>query len=324
VVISPAPEIFDLSVDERLDMATSLADRGRRLEPLPGGLTNDNFKVTTSTGTFVARLARPSAGMLAIDRVAEHRNSLAAAAAGAAPEVVEFVPAAGLLVIAWLSGRSLTADDLRDDDTLVRVAAACRRLHAGPRFVSEFDMFDVARNYLRTIVEHGFRLPDRYLDFTARWEQVRTVLAMSSVPTRPCHNDLLAANIIEADGRIYLIDFEYSGNNDVCFELGNIWSESNLSTDQLELLVTSYFGEPQPGLTARARLQALVSQYGWTLWGVLQHAVSELDFDFWEWSMEKYDRAVATFDSPEFPRLLTAAAAVQGSTELHLDEGETL
>ena len=124
----------------------------------------------------------------------------------------------------------------------------------------------------------------------------------------PCNNDLLAANFIDDGDRLWLIDYEYSGNNDPCFELGNIWSESNLTDAQLDMLVTSYFGRHSAAATARARLQGLVSQYGWTLWGVIQNAVSEIDFDFWSWAMEKYERAVATFESSELTVLLAAAA----------------
>ena len=47
-----------------------------------------------------------------------------------------------------------------------------------------------------------------------------------------------------------------------------------------------------------------MSKYGWTLWGSIQDSISDLDFDFWGWAMEKYDRAVAEFDGPEFERLL--------------------
>ena len=47
-----------------------------------------------------------------------------------------------------------------------------------------------------------------------------------------------------------------------------------------------------------------MSKYGWTLWGSIQDGISELDFDFWGWAMEKYERAVAEFDGPDFERLL--------------------
>ncbi len=310
-MIGSSLDIFTLSTDERLDMVPILAGPGRTHAPLPGGLTNTNCKVSTSDGTFVARLSRPSAGLLSIDRRAEYLNSMAAASAGVAPAVVDFVSDAGVLVIEWIEGRTLAPADLQRDEVLPDIAAACRQLHRGPHFASDFDMFEIQDRYLKTVLERGFRLPDRYLEFTGPWAQVRTVLSMRAPATVPCHNDLLAANFIDDGARLWLIDYEYSGNNDPCFELGNIWSESNLHEEQLELLVNAYFGEPRPEMTARARLQALVSQYGWTLWGAIQNSVTEIDFDFWGWAMEKYDRAVRTFDSPAFTDLLTSAAAGQ-------------
>ena len=57
---------------------------------------------------------------------------------------------------------------------------------------------------------------------------------MRAEPTVPCNNDLLAENFIDVGGEMRIIDYEYSGNNEPCFELGNVWSESNLSLDQLE------------------------------------------------------------------------------------------
>jgi len=302
-----SPHIFALPTADRLDLVPVLRDRTRTVEPLPGGLTNTNLKVTISGTSYVARLSRPSAAMLAIDRQAEYQNSLAAAATGIAPRVVAYVPEAGVLVIEWVPGATLTDDDLHDDDVLKVVARACAVLHSGARFASEFNMFDIQRRYLDTIERQSIRLPDRYLDFTVQWQQLRTVLAMNPPATVPCHNDLLAANFITDGTGLKVIDYEYSGNNDPSFELGNIWSEANLPESGLAVLTDAYLGHHNPLFTARARLQALVSQYGWTLWGVIQHSVSELDFDFWDWAMEKYDRAVTTFDSPGFTDLLTAA-----------------
>ena len=117
-------------------------------------------------------------------------------------------------------------------------------------------------------------------------------------PTVPCNNDLLAENFIEVDGVMRLIDYEYSGNNEPAFELGNIWSESNLSLAQLEELVAHYYGRPLRNKVARARLWGLMSKYGWTLWGSIQDGISDLDFDFWGWAMEKYDRAVERVRRP--------------------------
>jgi thiamine kinase-like enzyme len=106
-------------------------------------------------------------------------------------------------------------------------------------------------------------------------------------------------------GRLWFIDFEYAGNGDPCFELGNLCSEAHLSTERLEELITAYYGTPSPAKVARARLHALMSNYGWTLWACIQAATSELDFDFWGWGLEKFERAVAEFRGSDLPALLS-------------------
>jgi thiamine kinase-like enzyme len=296
-------------LEARLDEAPSLAGRPRTVEYLTGGLTNTNLKVTTPDGRFVARLSSQEGELLSIDREAEYRNSMAAAETGIAPAVVDYLPGRGLLVVAWVEGRTYEAADVRDSANLARVAAACRTLHAGPRFVNGFDMFQIQQSYLGIVQSRGFRLPDRYLDFMPQVQRIAAALAAHPVPTVPCNNDLLAANFIDEGDRLWLIDYEYSGNGDPGFELGNIWSESNLSLEQLEELVTHYHGGPRPQQVARARLLGLMSKYGWTLWASIQDGVSTIDFDFWGWGMEKYDRAVEEFDGPEFDALLDQAAA---------------
>ena len=156
--------------------------------------------------------------------------------------------------------------------------------------------------------ERGFRLPPRYLEFEDKVEQIQRAFASRPTATVPCNNDLLAGNFIDDGTKLWLIDYEYSGNNDACFELGNLWSEANLPVDQLEELMEAYDGRLLRHRVARARLWGLMSKYGWTLWGSIQHSVSTIDFDFWAWAMEKYDRAVAEFDGPGFERLLEQAA----------------
>ncbi len=274
-------------------------------EPLDGGLTNRNYHVRTRSGReYVARFAGAKSELLSIDRDAEAYNSAIAATLGIGPRVIEYSPAEHVLVVDWIDARTCTDDELDDPDVLTRVAAACRTLHSGPRFMGDFDMFDVQANYLRIVQENGFRLPSDYLDFVDVVGELNSVLHASSAGTVACHNDLLAANIMVGARQLWLIDYEYSGNNDACFELGNIWSEADLPLDRLEHLVTSYYGRPSPVETARAQLFATMAKYGWTLWAAIQNAVSEVDFDFWQWGMAKYDRAVAEFRSPELRRLI--------------------
>ncbi len=275
------------------------------MEPLEGGLTNRNYHVRTRSGReYVARFAGAKSELLSIDRDAEAYNSAIAATLGIGPRVVEYSAAEHVLVVDWIDARTCTDDELDDPDVLTRVAATCRTLHSGPRFLSDFDMFHVQAKYLQIVREHGFRLPSDYLDFAEVVATLDDLLHATSSGTVACHNDLLAANIMLGGREVWLIDYEYSGNNDACFELGNIWSEADLPLDRLEHLVASYYGRPAPVEVARARLFATMAKYGWTLWAAIQDGVSEVDFDFWTWGMAKYDRAVAEFRSPELQRLI--------------------
>lgn len=295
---------LDPGTNALLDTIPCTARHPRVVEDLPGGLTNRNLKVTNADGCCVVRIPAPGPSLLGIDRDHEHANTVAAAAAGVGPPVLHYRPGEGL-VVGFVPGRALTDPDLQDPAVLHRVAAACRALHAGPRFVGEFDMFAVQARYRRIVAEHGFRLPPRYDEFAPLVGRMRDVLGRAV--TVPCHNDLLAANLLDDGERVRIIDYEYAGNNDPCFELGNIWSEAALPPPLLDVLVTAYFGRPRSTQVARARLFGLVAKYGWMLWASIQDGSSPLDFDFWSWGMEKYDRAVAEFDGPDLADLLATA-----------------
>jgi thiamine kinase-like enzyme len=218
--------------------------------------------------------------------------------------VLAYRPDQRALVIDWIDARTFTNADLDDAPTLGRVAAACRQLHAGPRFSSEFDMFGLQQRYLHLVISRGYRLPMTYLDLLPRVASIGNALALWPVPTVPCHNDLLAANIMDDGERIWFIDFEYSGNADPCFELGDLWSETGLPPDRLEVLVAAYFGRVSKTMIARARLYGLLANYGWTLWASIQAATSAVDFDFWAWGMEKYERAAAELGGPHVAGLI--------------------
>ncbi len=291
-------------VDARLDQVPLLAGSPRTVERLPGGLTNLNFKVTTPDGRYVVRLFQGDADLLGIDRDAEHQNSVAAAEAGVGAEVLDYLPDLGMLVIGHIEGTTYDNASFARPGVITRVAGACRTLHHGPRFVNDFDMFARQPGYRRTVRDNGYALFEGYDDFDVRFRQVREALAVRDEGTVPCNNDLLAGNFVDDGDKLWLIDYEYAGNNDACFELGNITTECELDLGQLEELVTAYYGRHLRNKVARTRLQALVSEYGWSLWGAIQASASSLDFDFMAWGRERFEKAAAGFGSADFTRLL--------------------
>jgi thiamine kinase-like enzyme len=179
-----------------------------------------------------------------------------------------------------------------------------RQLHAGPRFVGDFDMFARQARYRRLSEENGYWIPDGYADHEEAFQRIRGALAVKAPPTVPCNNDLLAANFIDDGEHVWLIDYEYSGNNDPCFELGNTATECDLDAEAVEELVTGYVGHPSPRMLARTRLQAIVSAYGWSLWGTIQAATSPIEFDFRSWCLERYEKAARAFTADDFDTLI--------------------
>ncbi|HXS66313.1 MAG TPA: choline/ethanolamine kinase family protein [Streptosporangiaceae bacterium] len=311
-------------LDEIFDQVPSIATGRLSVTELPGGLTNRNFKISMEKATYVVRVASPGSELLAIDREHEYRNSRRAAAAGVGAPVIEYAPGVGVLVIGFIEGATLTNADVADPANLKRIALACKALHGAERFDGDFNMFEIQRRYRAIAADRGFKIPDGYDELAGAFGAAEQALARSAANigaanigaanigaaniggdgTVPCNNDLLAANFIDDGDKIWLIDYEYSGNNDACFELGNIWAESHLSDDALVELVSEYYGRPLRNKIARARLLGLVGKYGWTLWGAIQAAASPIDFDFWAWGMERFDGAVEGFTGPSFGKLL--------------------
>jgi len=288
--------------DDLLDKVPRLQNRTAVTE-LSGGLTNRNLKISTASGDYVARISSNKSSLLAIDRQSEYENSKIAAGIGVGAPVFDYLPEFGLLVIGYLPGK--TYSNLDVSNNLGRIAGACNVLHKAAPFTRDFDMFVIQEKYKKLVTESGFRFPNGYHQYAPHLSRMKSALAVLDDGRVPCNNDLLPANFIDDGKKIWLIDYEYSGNNDACFELGNIWSEAKLPISALEDLVTAYYGSPRPEKLARAWLFALLAKYGWTLWASIQSSVSDIDFDFWQWGMEKFEDVEESFASDKFERALT-------------------
>ncbi|MGL5851009.1 MAG: phosphotransferase [Phycicoccus sp.] len=295
-------------LERLLDEIPSLAGQERVVTRLPGGLTNLNYRVRTSSGLdVVVRVSSPDTGLLGVDREAEWRNSLTAAAAGVGAPVVDHLPGRGVLVVGFLPGRTCTDDDVAAN--LARVAAAVRRLHAGPAFVGRFDMLALRRDYDRVVRERGFAVPDGYRELERLLVPVEALLRDAPDRLVPCHNDLLAANLLDDGGDIRIVDYEYSGMNVAPFELGNLAAEVGLAPDALGALCDAYLGRHDDAFLARAELWGAVARYGWVLWGVIQHHTSAIEFDFWEWSLAKQRLTEELLRGPRLAAAIERAAA---------------
>ena len=295
--------VLEQEFGERFNKIALLKAR-TSIKELSGGLTNRNFLIETPTDKYVARVSSNSSDFLSIDRGSEFINTTIAGKGGVGAEVLDYIPGEGLLLISYISGKTFGADDVAAN--LPRIATSLRNLHALEPFDHEFNMFNTQSNYFKIVKEQGFRVPDGYVDFEPMVAQIKKAFEVLFEGLVPCNNDLLPGNFIDDGKKIWLIDYEYSGNNDACFEIGNVWAEAFQPIEALEELVTAYYGAHRPDKVARAWLWALMAKYGWTLWASIQDSVSEIEFDFWEWGMSKYDLARSEFTSEYFKKALVA------------------
>ena len=288
--------------------------RGRQVdvERLAGGLTNANYRVTVEGEPFFVRVPGPDTGLLAVDRENELHNTRVAAATGIGARVVAALPDSGVIVLEWIDGQTMSNAAFAGDGWPERIAASLHRLHRGARFLHDFDMFRLTERYLRVVDERDIPIPEGYRDRLALLPTIEAALAAVPVPSVPCHNDLLAENYLYGGGRRWIVDYEYSGNNDPAFELGNTCQELGWNDRQIEQLCAGYFGAATPALLARMRLNMIMSDVGWTLWAAIQARISSIDFDFWGWAVERSERAAAKLDSTALDGWLRDVRAANG------------
>ena len=297
------------TIDEVIAAIPAWAGRTVTHDPIAAGLTNANHRVVVDGVPFFVRIPGPSTELLAVDRANERHNTRAAATTGVSPRVVEVVEAWDVFVLEWVEARTMSSEALRGPGMPGRIAGTLRRLHAGPRFRDDFDMFRLTERYLALVDERGIAIPNGYRERLPGIPRIEAALGAHPLPTVPCHNDLLAENYLDDDERLWLVDYEYSGNNDPTFELGNTCQELGYDDEQVRELCAAYFGEASAALLARMRLQMIMSDVGWTLWAAIQARISTIDYDFSGWAEERWARASAAIDGPDFEAWLTAVTA---------------
>jgi thiamine kinase-like enzyme len=287
-------------VDDAVAQVSLWKGEDVKVSQLSGGLTNENYLVETGDRRYVMRIPGQSTELLSIDRANEVYNTKAAASTGIGPSVLEHIPGLDVLVLEFIPGPTMSAAALQSTAMTARMASSFRRLHGSPRFLKDFDMFRLIEYYLGIVDEHEVTIPDGYRDWLPSIARIERALHAGALPSVPCHNDLLSENFIDDGEMLRIVDYELSGNNDPCFDLGNTAQEAELGPELRTALCQAYFGRADAQQLARMNLFALMSDVGWTLWGAIQARISAVDFDFTGYYAGRWERAleVLTSDRP--------------------------
>ena len=279
-----------------------------KISSLSGGLTNENYLVEDGGERYVMRIPGSSTELLSIDRTNEVYNAKAAASTGIGPVVLEHIPEMDVMVLEFIEGPTMSAQTLQSEEMVRRMAASFKRLHSAPRFLKDFNMFRLIENYLRIVEEHEVRIPSDYRERLPLLAEIERAVQAGALPGVSCHNDLLCENFIDDGHWLRVVDYELSGNNDPCFDLGNTAQEASLDDALRGVLCEAYFGRLDRQQLARMNLFALMSDVGWTLWGAIQAKISTLDFDFTDYYTTRWNRALEVMESDRFEGWLRRAS----------------
>jgi thiamine kinase-like enzyme len=261
--------------------------RAVELEPLGGGITNHNFKVTLDGETLVLRIGGKDTDLLGIDRYAEHAASVSASRLGVGPDVVAFVEPEGFLLTRFIDGRAIAPEEMPVAD----VGRTLRLVHSGSPIPARFDAFRVVENYRRIAEEHDVGIPAAYADAKSRADEIEATLGPR--PLCPCHNDLLNGNFIHDGQRLRIVDWEYAGMGDPLFDLANFAVNHELGEAGEAELLQAYAGDARPETLALLRRMRFMSDFREAMWGVVQQGISDLDFDFGSYADEHFERALS-------------------------------
>ena len=281
--------------------------RHARFEPLGGGITNHNYKIEVDGDTVVLRVGGKDTELLGIDRRAEEAAARMAASVGVGPEVVTVVQPEGYLVTRFIEGQPVPLEAMQRPETLSAVADSVRAIHNGSPLPSRFNAHRVVEAYAATAAARGVSPPREFAwakDLADRIEAAR-----GPQPLVPCHDDLLNANFIDDGTRIRIVDWEYAGMGDRFFDIGNFSVKHDLDIEHDEVLLRAYAGDVRAADLASVRVMRFMGAFFESMWGVVQQAISELDFDFVAYARENFERLRAIGSDARFSDWLEQASA---------------
>lgn len=274
-----------------------------------GGLTNLNYLVQAGADRYVVRV--PGAGTSEyVNRIEEEVAARSAGDAGVNAEVIYFNSTDGLMMTRFVEGATTMSSADFDDLTAVgRAGEVFRRLHDNAKpFASSFRLFDMIDGYKTLLASRRAVLPEGYDGVQRQAESLRSTLAAHPVKLVASHCDPLCENFLDTGQRMFLIDYEYAGNNDPMWDLGDLSVEGGFTNEQDQALLTAYFGgQPPDAQVGRMVAYKALCDLLWTLWGVIQHVNRNPAEDFWAYAIGRFTRCRSLLESRDFWATVAAA-----------------
>jgi len=283
-----------------------------RWQPLGGGITNHNYIVTVNGGPgqpgggkFVLRIPGQGTDMF-INRDVERACMIEAARVGVAPAVAYVVEPEKAMAITFIEGEIMHPETMAGHPERIRQAVeTVKVVHEKAVFTNEIHVFEMIRDYTKIAQKVEAPWPDELRALFPAIDEIEQAMERDKPRPVACHNDLLSENfLIDGNGKMWLIDWEYGGMTDPYFDLGDFCMEHPFSSDEERLIIATYCGSFDEHRYYRMLLHKIVSAVWWAVWAMIQSRISQIDHDFMEWGMERVKRAQRGVADPDYRRWL--------------------
>lgn len=240
-----------------------------------GGMTNHSYKVTLKDGEeLLVRIPGEGTEEM-INRLDERKSTELACNLKIDSELLYFGDD-GTKVMRFIHNpQEMSEEVMKKPENLVQAAELFHRLHySGVDTGVRFEVFEMAELYEGIIRDSGVAFYDDYLNIKQTVMNIKAEVDQNGeAPRVPCHNDSLVGNwVLDEKGRLYLIDWEYSGMNEAMWDLSCLSIECEYSPKDDDDLLKAYYSyegkQVQIGEKKRFIATKMYVDFLWTLWGL--------------------------------------------------------
>lgn len=273
-------------IKEKISSLLSQEEEVLSVEQL-GGMTNQNYLVKTTNKQYIVKFFGKGTEKL-INRQDEKYNLELLKDLDLDVKNYLFDIEAGIKVNEYIES-AITLDSTTIKTKFDKIAPILQTIHAsGKELRGEFAPFEEIKKYESLIEE---KIP--YANYEAVREKVFSLekrLADLGVDRKSCHIDLVPENFIESpQGRLYLIDWEYSSMNDPMWDLAALFLESEFTPQEEEAFLSHYESDQTPVSREKIAIYKILQDTIWSLWTVYKE---EQGADFGDYGVSRYQRAV--------------------------------
>ena len=273
-------------IKEKISSLLSEEEEVLSVEQL-GGMTNQNYLVKTTNKQYIVKFFGKGTEKL-INRQDEKYNLELLKDLDLDVKNYLFDIEAGIKVNEYIES-AITLDSTSIKTKFDKIAPILQTIHAsGKELRGEFAPFEEIKKYESLIEE---KIP--YANYEAVREEVFSLekrLADLGVDRKSCHIDLVPENFIESpQGRLYLIDWEYSSMNDPMWDLAALFLESEFTSQEEEAFLSHYESDRTPVSREKIAIYKILQDTIWSLWTVYKE---EQGADFGDYGVSRYQRAI--------------------------------